>query len=132
VYLFQQRMRKDPFFEVWDGVDANVSTAERARSTTALQALTLMNDGQVHLLADRFGVRIGMAARTDAARVGHAYALAFTRAPTAEERAEGLTYLRQAEAAFARAGVPPLERGRRALASYARLLLSSNEFLYLD
>jgi hypothetical protein len=132
VYALAQRGRRDPFFEVFDGNDANASTAVRGQSTTPLQALYLMNDASVHDLADRFAVRTALARRSDRDRIAHAYRLAFGRSPRAAERDEAVAYLQRAEATLAAAGVEAEARPRLALASWTRLLFSSNEFLHVD
>jgi hypothetical protein len=41
-YLMQQRIRKQPFLEVFDGADPNAPTGDRPLTTTALQALLLL------------------------------------------------------------------------------------------
>src|SRR5207247_10784061 len=44
VYLMQQRLKKHPFLELFDGADANSSTADRATRITPLQASFPMRD----------------------------------------------------------------------------------------
>ncbi len=61
VYLMQQRLKKHPFFEVFDGADTNATTDNRAQSVTPVQALFLMNSPFMHEQSDRFAVRVGMA-----------------------------------------------------------------------
>src|SRR5262249_48134076 len=57
VYLMQQRIKKNPFLETFDGADPNATTAIRAVSTTPIQALFMMNDPLAHDEADAFAVR---------------------------------------------------------------------------
>src|SRR5439155_634956 len=63
VYLMQQRIKKHPFLETFDGADPNATTAVRSISTTPIQALFMMNDPFVHEQADQFAVRIGRDAK---------------------------------------------------------------------
>ena len=132
VYLMQQRIKRHPFLEMFDGADPNATTGERPISTTPTQALFMMNDPFAHQQADGFAVRIGLAHREDAERIGYAYQLAFGRAATKEEVRTGESFLRECRAAMKETELPADRQPRGALASFARVLFSSNEFMYLD
>jgi hypothetical protein len=128
----QQRIRKHPFLEVFDGADPNATTAERPITTTPIQALFMMNDAFAHEQADKFAVRIGLAVREDRDRIDYACRLAFGRPATSDEIRLGEEYLRDCAAALKETELPADQQGRAALASYARVLFSSNEFIYVD
>ncbi len=132
IYLMQQRIRKQPFLEVFDGADPNAITGQRPISTTPLQALMMMNSGYIYELADKFAVRIGLATFEQKERIDYAYRLAFGRSPTRSEVNEGVSYLKKVREELRRTKMPMDQQARAALASYARVLLSSNEFFYLD
>lgn len=132
VYLMQQRIRKQPFLELFDGADTNASTAVRPSTTTSLQALYLMNDPFVHDQADRLAVRVGMAYPLEKDRIAYAYQLAYGRPPTPEEIRTGADYLKQARSALRETGVPEDQEARAALASYLRVVLTSDDFLFVD
>jgi hypothetical protein len=132
VYLMQQRIKKHPFLEVFDGADPNVTTAARPLTTTALQALFLMNDPFVHERAATWAARLEAFASQDALRVDRAYREAFARPAKPREIEMGEEYLGNCRAALAEAGVAEAECPRAAWASYARVLLSSNEFVFLE
>ena len=104
----------------------------RPLSTTPLQALYLMNNPLVHQQADAFAVRVGMAFDTLRERLDYAYRLALGRTPKLAEIKEATVYLQQARADLAAAQTPMEQLNRAALASYLRVVLSSNEFLYVD
>jgi hypothetical protein len=104
----------------------------RPLSTTPLQALWMMNDGLAHEQAGRFADRLMREFSDDPARIQLAHDLAFGRAARPEEVAAAQDYLARVTEALAAADVPEPERPRAALASYARVLLSSNEFLFLE
>ncbi len=132
VYVMQQRIRRHPFFAVFDGADTNASTGARFVSTTPLQALFAMNDPFVHAQATAFAQRVTAAAPgNDVAAIALAHRLAFGRDATAEETAQAIHFM----AAF-RARLPAerpfAERATEAWTSYARALMGSNEFIYLD
>ncbi len=132
VFLMQQRLKSHPFLALFDGADPNVSTAERGVTTTPLQSLFALNDPFAHEQAAEFARRLLREAGTDRARVERAFQVAFARRPRAEEFGEALAYLARVTASSAWRDKPPDERALRAWSSYARALLGSNEFLFVD
>jgi hypothetical protein len=92
----------------------------------------MMNDPFVHEQARHFAARLIDADPSAAARIRLAYRLALARPPTADEVRSGEAYLLSADAAFTAAGVPAAEGPPAAWASYARVLMSSNEFIFID
>ncbi len=132
VYLMQQRIRKHPFLEVFDGADPNATTALRPVSTTPLQALWMMNDPFIHEQAAAWAERLMAVSVDDEARIDRAYRDAFGRPATHDEIALGEQYLEKCRMALAEAGMPADDRPRAAWASYARVLMSSNEFVFVD
>src|SRR5581483_4575055 len=85
VYLMQQRIRKEPYLSIFDGADTNDTTPDRPLSTTAIQALFMMNDPFMHDQADKPAVHIGMALGDEQERIRYAYELLYSRPPTGEE-----------------------------------------------
>ena len=132
VYLMQQRMKKHPLMEVFDGPDTNTITSPRPLSTTPLQALFLMNNPFVHEQADHLAVRVGMAYETLPQRVNYAFLLAYGRPATPAEIREAIAYVQQARRELQALKTPADQQTRAALASYLRVVLASNEFLYVD
>src|SRR5206468_10515346 len=65
VYQVQQRLRRRRILEVFDGADPNATTPDRPLSTTALQALYLMNDPFVHDRAGELAGRVESASPED-------------------------------------------------------------------
>lgn len=94
----------------FDLPDIAFAAPRRANTTTPLQALTLLNHRFTFDLADALAERI---AGPDP--VGAAYAIAFQRAPRAEERAAG-------ESLVARHGA----------AAFSRAILNANELIHVD
>ena len=132
IYLMQQRIKKQPFLEVFDGADPNATTAERSLSTTAIQALFMMNAPFMHEQADKLAVRVGMAFPEEPRRIEYAYRLAVGRHPNKEEVRIGQEYLQQCRERLKELNTPAEQWQRGALASYMRVLLSGNEFMFLD
>jgi hypothetical protein len=124
VYLMQQRLKRHPFLALFDGPDPNASTPDRLSTTTPVQALFWMNDPFVHRQAGRLAARAG--------GVDRLYRLALGRPPSSDEAAKVKGHLESYVARLAALGVPEAQRPAKALASLARVLLASNEFLYLD
>jgi hypothetical protein len=132
LYQLQQRIRKNPFLEIFDGADPNAPTAIRPVSTTPIQALWMMNNPFAHEQALKFADRIYTAAPDQSARVSFAYQLAFGREPAAEELQAAQHHIDQVIDGLRETPVPPDERSRTALASFARVLFSSNEFVFVE
>jgi hypothetical protein len=132
VYVMQQRIRRHPFFAVFDGADTNSSTGARMITTTPLQALFVMNDPFAHEQAEALAQRVAAAFPGNVvARISLAHKLLYGREATAAETSEAVVYL----AGF-RARLPaeqtPTEREESAWTSYARALMGANEFIFLD
>jgi len=130
VYLMNQRIRRHPFLALFDGPDPNASTAERPTTTVPTQALYFLNDPFVHTCAHRFAARVEAAAPDEAGRIQSAWRMALGRLPTAEESVESAQFLAAAREELVAGGVK--DPTQAALASFARVLFGSNEFLTID
>ena len=117
-YLMVQRQRRHPFLALFDGADPNASTPQRQTTTMPTQALYFLNDPFFHAQAAAVAGRMGA---DDDAGIARLHRLLFQRPPRPAE----------------------IERARRLLANYpgepaerraalARVLMASNEFLYVD
>jgi len=120
IYLMQQRLKRHPFLALFDGPDPNASTAERFVTTTPLQSLYMLNSPFVREQAVRLAARLRSAGLDGPAAVDGAHRLAFGRPATAEE-------IRQGEAFLEEGG-----RSDDAWTGYAKVLLSSSEFIHVD
>jgi len=132
VYLMQQRIRRQPYLDVFDGPDPNAVTGSRPVTTTALQALYTMNDPFFYTQADTLAVRVGMQYNSDLNRLRCAYRLVYGRIPKADEIREGQQFLASARKSLQGTGVPDYQWNRQAWASLMRVLLASNEFVSID
>ncbi|HLY08432.1 MAG TPA: PSD1 and planctomycete cytochrome C domain-containing protein [Planctomycetota bacterium] len=122
VYLMTQRIRRHPFFGVFDGAETNMSTPFRITSTTPLQALFMLNDPLVHEQAKAFAARLQRERPDDRDRLERGFALALGRPATPDEASAALEYLSKT-----RAGLGETE----AWESVARILFRLNEFAYV-
>jgi hypothetical protein len=116
VYQFKPRLQQDGTFGAFDCPDATTAMPKRNVSTTALQALNLLNDPFVLGQCDRFAERLRCEAGPDvAAQVTRAFRLSFGRDPTAAE-ATGAAELVRAHG----------------LAALGRALFNANEFMFVE
>lgn len=132
VYMLQQRFRPNPFLELFDGADTNSTTAARVSNNTALQALYMMNDPFVEEQANELAARVSLAEETASARIKLAYQILYGRLPSPAETQLGLNYLRDAKREMDVISVAGDAKGRSAWTGLMRVLLSSNEFIYVD
>ncbi len=123
VYLMQQRIRRQPFLDLFDGPDPNAETGTRPLTTTALQALYTMNDPFFHAQAAALAARLAKETGTDAERMRLAFRLLYGRSPTGEEIKQSRDFLAQASKTADRTA---------AWAGLMRVLLSSSEFMTVD
>ncbi len=115
VYQFKPRAQQDATFGVFDCPDASFSMPRRFASTTALQALNLLNGGFMLAQSQYFAERLQHDAGTDvAAQIRRAFQIAFLREPTPTE-------LTSAEKLIAQFGLP----------AFCRALLNSNEMIFV-
>ncbi len=131
VYMMTQRIQKHPYLSTFDGADPNLTTPQRAVTTTPIQALFMMNSDFLHEQARHFTARL-IAEVPESCRIDQAHRLALARPATPEEKQKAEEYLHQVRGLLEKTEVPASEQPREALASYLRALLSSNEFLYVD
>ena len=140
LYVQLKRNRPDPMLSAFDAPLGTESCARRNVTTTAPQALLLLNNEWILARAKSFAerVRSGAAAGAwDAERiVRRAYRAAFGRAPTEVEINAAVGFLeRQSGEIIATldTDAPRLNEARRtALVDFCHALLGSNEFVYVD
>jgi hypothetical protein len=118
IYVLAKRNMRFPLFDAFDLPDMHNSCARRLTTTTAPQALLLLNGD----LALERGQRLAAVLRErfsddDTAAITHAYRLAWGRPPSAEEIQLGLRFL---------------STRSDALADFCHALLNTNEFLFVD
>jgi hypothetical protein len=116
VYRFLFRTLPDPFFDALDSADPSQLIAVRNESTTPLQALELLNNAFVIRQCEAFarGLERGHEGRIDE-QVRLAIELAYGREPAADEVKLLSDYA-----------------ARHGLANACRIVINSNEFLYVN
>jgi hypothetical protein len=125
VYVFAKRNMRFPLFDAFDQPDLHNSCACRSKTTTAPQALLLLNSEFTQERAQRWGqALLARFAQDDRGLVAQAYRAAWGRPATEEEVRLGLKFL----AAQAQR-VPSREA---AVTDFCQALMIANEFLYVD
>lgn len=127
VYVMQQRNRRNPYFEVFDGANVNACTGERGSSITSVQALYQINSPEVAEWSRAAAAKVRSVGDANA-RVKQLYRLILARDPVAEEITSGTDYLKRFEAA----AVAEKASFAQPLASLARALFASNEFMFIE
>ncbi len=115
VYRFIFRTRPDPFMSAMDFPDASQFVPTRVFSASPLQALVLFNSNFVLHHSDHLARRIASQEKEPIAQVRQAFRLALQRDPTADESTDFTSYTT-----------------RHGLAAMCRVLLNSNEFLFVE
>jgi hypothetical protein len=139
LYTFVRRNLQFPALEVFDAPDTNASCARREVTTSAPQALSLLNAPEMGANARALAGRLLREAPDDEARLRLAYRLALGRYPSPAELRQSREFL-EAQAALLRAlgvGVETVPGAgdpvhAAALADFCLALFNLNEFVYLD
>jgi hypothetical protein len=115
VYRFIVRSQPQPFLTALDCADPSMSVEKRNESTTALQALALLNDRLIVAMAEQFSSRLEREAGDLPSRIDRGFLLAFGRRPAPSER-EALTG----------------HASKFGLSNACRVIFNLNEFVFVD
>jgi Protein of unknown function (DUF1549)/Protein of unknown function (DUF1553)/Planctomycete cytochrome C len=115
VYRFIFRTLADPLMDVLDCPDGGAMTPVRSCSTTALQALALLNNAFLIRQCEHIAAQVANKTKQPTDQVGALFHLMFQRSPNERESAAFTTFVR-----------------RHGLANACHVLLNSNEFFYID
>jgi len=149
IYAFVRRNSRYPMFQAFDMPDTHESCARRAVTTTAPQALNMLNDKVVLQAAQSFAGRVlqeaGLSYSDVNAQIERAYLLAFARRPDTVERRQALAFFQQQAAliqsrlaAKQPVALPsncPVEMDpamAAALVDFCHVLFNANEFVYVN
>jgi hypothetical protein len=132
VFLMTQRLVKHPYLAIFDGPDTNTSTDVRPHSTVPTQALFLMNNPFVEAQAEAFARRLTVEESDPERRLERAWEIAWGRPPLPPEIDRARRYLESYSTALLSLGTPTGKTEIDAWTSLARILLTSNEFLYVE
>jgi hypothetical protein len=119
VYGKVSRFRMERMLALFDFPDPNITSEQRINTNVPPQKLFFLNSDFAVEQAKALAARLQEDAVEDAARIERAYQLLFGRSPTAYESRRALDFLNGGDKAL----VWP---------QYAQMLLSSNEFSFVD
>jgi hypothetical protein len=114
VYRFLFRTLPDPFMDTLDCPDASQFTPVRSSSVTALQALAMLNDRFMVRQSEHFAARVSKINPDLGKQIEAVYLLALGRPPRAEETTRLAAYAK-----------------KHGMANVCRLILNSNEFMFV-
>ena len=123
VFLMIQRIQRRPLMALFDGADANASTGQRRLSNVPTQALYFLNNDFLHLQASALAKRLAKRSAESDGRIRLAHQLALGRPASEAEIAQVQEFITTYTAAADEA---------RAWDAWCRVLLGSNEFLYVN
>ncbi|MSU61660.1 MAG: DUF1553 domain-containing protein [Pedosphaera sp.] len=132
VYLMTQRLQKHPFLALFDGPDTNNSAELRRASTVPQQALFAMNNPFVDEQSRALARRVMRERSTVSDRIRRLHELAWSRSPSRAEARKCEQWLTKATALAGTAGDSEDRRENESWTSLARVLLTANEFFYVD
>ncbi len=124
IYAMVSRHDLDSLLRLFDFPDANITSEKRSETTVPQQQLFVLNSPFMLDQAKAFSARVhNEAVANDEARIQHAFQLAYSRSASDVELELGLVYL--GSKADEQTALTRWEL-------YAQVLLSGNEFMYLD
>ena len=115
VYRFIVRSVPDPLMDTLDCPDASLLAPKRNTTLTALQALSLLNNPFIVRQCEHLAARVTVATSELPAQVALAFELATARPPAPDEARTLTDYA-----------------SRHGLANACRVILNSNEFVFVD
>ncbi|MBJ44161.1 MAG: hypothetical protein CMJ80_12955 [Planctomycetaceae bacterium] len=131
VYLMVQRNRRHPYLALFDAADPNQSVASRQATTTPTQALFLMNSPFVHEQANGFASRIAAESGDNLAKTLWAFETAYGRIPEDAVVVGTIAFVSAYREKLAGQNNHD-EKDTAAWSALARVLLTSNAFLFVD
>ena len=114
--------------ELFDSADPNVSIGKRQQTVTPTQALYLLNSKFVHEQSHGVAKRILAGASEQEARIRLAIAMLHGIEPTAEDLDSARTFMQSYRTALAGQSDGELQ----AWSAFARVLMTSNNFLFVE
>ena len=115
IYRFIVRSVPDPFMERLDCPDPSIQTPKRTTTLTAIQALAMLNNPFMVRMSEHLAARVAPVGSSTVEQVRAAVRLVLNRPPASSEASLYKTYAEQ-----------------HGLKNLCRLLLNTNEFLFID
>jgi hypothetical protein len=135
IYVLAKRNLRLPLLDAFDLPDMHNSCSRRSTTTTAPQALLMLNSDFALTEARQWAGRLRKEARTDDALIVAAYTQAYARQPTPAELEMCEKFIAAQAAGRDKTppkGGPPTDPHAAAVVDFCHAILNSNEFLYVD
>jgi len=133
VYLPIVRSALYEVLQAFDFADPSVLSGNRTHTTVAPQALFMMNSDFVMQHTKDFAAQISHETHLDAsAKVNRIYERIFSRPATEKEKRQALSYIGQYRQDINSIEMSDEEKEQRTWQSLCRVLISSNEFLFVN
>ena len=130
VYLMVQRNRRHPYLALFDAADPNQSIASRQPTTTPTQALYLMNSPFVQEVSEGLARRVISVSGDDRAKTRWAFETTHGQIPDDAAVGDAISFVSAYREKIA--GDTAVNNDIAAWSALARVLLTSNGFLYVD
>jgi hypothetical protein len=142
---------KHPYMTLFDGADANTSTAIRNSSLTPLQALYFLNSSFPKRCSDHLaelldsgqpiadGVKTEQVSSAPAAKapdekseLDRAFLIIYGRLPEKPELERSMQFMSDVSAKYMTSGADPAKAREQALSHLIQAMYSSNEFMFVE
>jgi hypothetical protein len=131
IYFTVKRSLLNPMLNLYDAPETLTSAGRRNSTTTAPQALLLVNSPYIRKLAEAFAVRISMQSDDELSTiVSNAYQLTLNRKPSNNELQAATQFIEIQQKDYEQSNSPNTKTA--ALADFAQAMFSLNEFIYVD
>jgi hypothetical protein len=149
--MMVQRSVKHPYMTLFDGADANASTAQRNSSLTPLQALYFLNasfpkwcsDHLAELLDDsqagggevkteKVSSKVNSGSHGEKSELDRAFLIVYGRLPEKTEQERSMQFVQDAAAKYLISGADPVKARQQAMSHLIQAMFSSNEFMFVE
>jgi mono/diheme cytochrome c family protein len=131
IYFTVKRSLLNPMLNLYDAPETLTSTGRRNSTTTAPQALLLINSPYIRELAQAFAARISQQPEDDLSTiVTNAFRLALNREPSKGELRAAIQFIKAQQKDYEQSNSSKTKLA--ALADFAQAMFSLNEFIYVD
>ena len=128
VYLLARRVYPLKFLEIFDSPIMSINCTQRKNSATVLQSFAFLNSSFLAEQANQLGARLATSERA----IERVYDLILSRRPDQQERIVCKKFLSDQVKIYTDEGRAPEAARSKAFADLCQMLLSTNEFLYVD
>jgi hypothetical protein len=133
IYLFARRVYPLKFLEIFDAPIMPVNCTQRMNSSTVLQSLALLNSEFLFAQADQMAKRmIDIAGAETTSQVQAGFQIAFARHPADAELNRSVSFINNQAMHYESEETSREKAEQLALADFCHMLMSSNEFLYVE